>query len=98
MAENPDVVPSEQEAAAQPPEPVTPESHEPDADLADTPEMETASGGIADGTDTCKICEKPIEEGDLYVEAAYGTVHQEPCSHQGYVSMVEGTELSQGNE
>lgn len=34
---------------------------------------------------TCAVCEKPIEPGSDTVEAAYGTVHAEPCSHQGKV-------------
>lgn len=32
----------------------------------------------------CAICHKSIEEADDYVQAAYGPVHAEPCSHQSF--------------
>ena len=39
---------------------------------------------IAEEEMPCAICKKPIDEGDEYVTASYGSVHLEPCSHQSF--------------
>lgn len=33
----------------------------------------------------CAVCDKPIADGAEHLEAAYGPVHAEPCSHQAKV-------------
>ncbi len=30
----------------------------------------------------CAVCKQPVLSTDYSIEASYGTVHEEPCSHQ----------------
>lgn len=41
-----------------------------------------ASVAVDEIPQTCAVCEKPIDAGEEYLQAAYGPVHIEPCSHQ----------------
>lgn len=50
-----------------------------------TPETPEVEEDISEGDEevvNCAVCRKPILDTDYTIEAAYGTVHEEPCSHQ----------------
>lgn len=45
-------------------------------------EEDTSEEGGEREIANCAVCRKPILDTDYAIEAAYGTVHEEPCSHQ----------------
>ncbi len=46
----------------------------------------TAPVRSADEALDCAVCHEQIAPGENYLEAAYGPVHLEPCSHQPRVT------------
>lgn len=77
-------------------------ANQPDAaSEADQPGQESPAAPERDGSPlellvdeierTCAVCDKTIERGVEYVQAAYGPVHSEPCSHQPKVLGDEDT-------
>ena len=91
-----DEQPSDSQPSDEQPSEENPSVKEPQAEPASEPESQTETeeeGSVAvaaapveypeeDENLICSLCRNPITIDQEYVNAAYGPVHEEPCSHQ----------------